>query len=80
MITEASAETLARELIQKYLNECKLDTIEDAGNALMKLCSVTGVAMCATVGHQEAVSRLHATAAYIERTMSNEIWTFDRAN
>lgn len=65
MVTQAEAEALAKSAIQTYLNACQLQTVEDAGNALMKLVSVAGVTMCATIGQAEAVARLEGTAAFI---------------
>lgn len=49
MVTQQEAEALAQKHVQDYLNACGLDTAEDAGNALMKLCGVAGVMMCATL-------------------------------
>jgi len=66
MVTQAEAEVLARAAIQKYLNDCNLQTTDDAGNALMKLVSVAGVTMAAVAGGAEAVARLEATAAFID--------------
>lgn len=67
MVTQSEAEALAKTAIQTYLNACHLQTVEDAGNALMKLVSVAGVTMCATIGQQEAVARLEGTAAFIAK-------------
>lgn len=69
MVTSQEAEQLARKCVQDYLNACGLNTVEDAGNALMKLCSVAGVMMVATVGHADAVARLEGTASYIANSM-----------
>jgi hypothetical protein len=80
MVTQQEAEKLAQKHIQDYLNACGLDTVQDAGNALMKLLSVAGVIMCATVGHKEAVERLEGTAAFIAKTQANANWRSERAN
>lgn len=80
MVTQQQAEDLAKEHIQNYLNACKLDTTQDAGNALMKLCSVAGLMMCATVGYREAVERLDGTARFIERSEVGKTWHSERAN
>lgn len=80
MVTQQQAEALAQKHIQAYLNECGLDTVQDAGNALMKLCSVAGVMMCATVGYEDAVSRLEGTAAFIAKTMNGVTHRSERAN
>lgn len=79
MVTQSEAEMLAREAIQKYLNDCRLQTIEDAGNALMKLLSVAGVIMCATIGKDEAVERLEGTAAFIAKQDFGQ-WKMERAS
>lgn len=80
MVTQQEAESLAQKLIQDYLNACKLDTTQDAGNALMKLCSVAGVMMVATVGYQEAVDRMESTASFIAVTMHGVKFKQERAN
>lgn len=80
MITQQQAEELAQRKIQEYLNECVLNTVQDAGNALMKLCSVAGVMMVATVGHKEAVERLEGTAAFIENSMQGTTFRQERAH
>lgn len=80
MVTQQQAEALAKQKIQEYLNACALDTVQDAGNALMKLCSVAGVMMCATVGYDEAVDRLEGTAAFIAKAMKGVKYRSERAN
>lgn len=80
MVTQQEAEELAKRHMQDYLNACSLNTAADAGNALMKLCSVAGVALCATVGYDEAVARLYATAQFIERRMHNTKFEQARTN
>jgi hypothetical protein len=80
MVTQQQAEQLAQQKIQEYLNACGLNTVEDAGNALMKLCSVAGVMMVATVGYQDAVNRLEGTAAFIAKTMQGAKYRSERAN
>lgn len=69
MVTPLEAEELAQKFLQDYLNACKLDTTKDAGNALMKMCSVAGVMMVATVGYDDAVQRMYGTAAFVEKKM-----------
>ncbi|BDA14075.1 hypothetical protein KAM339_026160 [Aeromonas caviae] len=71
MVTQQEAEELAKKHLQEYLNECKLDTTSDAGNALMKLMSVAGVIMVATVGYEDAVQRMYGTTKFIENKMSS---------
>lgn len=69
MVTQENAEHLAQEYIRKYLNDCGLQTVDDAGNVLVQLCAVAGVMLCATVGYEDAVGRLQAVTGYIEDNM-----------
>lgn len=62
------------------VNACNLQTVDDAGNALMKLCSMAGLMMCATVGQEEAVARLEGTAAHIAKPQFSGAWKMERAN
>ncbi|MEE7625402.1 hypothetical protein V3O24_04450 [Methylobacter sp. Wu8] len=78
MITPQEAEKLAAETIKNYMNACQLQTTQDAGNALMKLVSMAGLAMCATVGQKEAVDRLQGTAAYIAQPKYSGPWKQER--
>jgi hypothetical protein len=80
MITQQEAEALAQKMMQDYVNACGCDTVQDVGNALMKLVSMCGLGMCATVGQAEAVERLEATAAYIATTQAGKNWRTERAN
>ncbi len=67
MITPAEAEQLANKTITEYVNACRCDTTEDAANALMKLASMCGLAMCAVAGQKDAVDRMQGTTNYIAR-------------
>jgi len=80
MITQAEAEKLANKAVTDYVNSCHCDTMEDAANALMKLASMCGMAMCAVVGQVEAVARMEGTAAYIARPEHSGPWKTERAN
>jgi hypothetical protein len=80
MITPKEAEALAQKAMQDYVNACECDTPQDVGNALMKLVSMCGLGMCATVGQPEAVERLEGTAAYIAKTQAGKNWLSERAN
>ncbi len=80
MITPKEAESLAQKTMQDYVNACKCDTPQDVGNALMKLVSMCGLGMCATVGQHEAVARLEGTAEYIAKTQEGRNWNVERAN
>lgn len=80
MISPKEAEAMAQKVMQDYVNACKCDTTQDVGNALMKLVSMCGLGMCATVGQAEAVERLEGTAAYIAKTEAGKNWRSERAN
>lgn len=69
MVTQEQAEEMAKDFIEKYLNACQLETNQDGAKALMKLMSVAGVVMVATVGYDEAVDRMYSTAAFIEKKL-----------
>ena len=69
MVTQQEAERLAQECIRKYLEDCSPKTVTDAGNVLMKLSSVAGIALCATVGGEEAAARLQGVAQFIKKNM-----------
>lgn len=75
MIKPSEAEALANALIQDYVKACDCATQEDVGNVLMKLVSVAGLGMCATVGQAEAVARLEGTAAHIAKPQYSKPWT-----
>lgn len=74
MISSKEAEKLAHRAVQDYVNSCGCNTLEDVGNALMKLVSMCGLGMCATVGQQEAVARLQGTTNYIAATQEGKNW------
>lgn len=74
MITPKVAEALAQKSMQDYVNACQCNSPQDVGNALMKLVSMCGLGMCATVGKEEAVQRLEGTAAYIAQTQEGVHW------
>lgn len=79
MITAQEAEALAQHHMQEYVKACGCDTPQDVGNALMKLVSMCGLGMCATVGQAEAVSRLEGTALYVAKTQEGRNWQSERA-
>ena len=80
MIAPQEAEALAQKTMQDYVNACNCDTPQDVGNALMKLVSMCGLGMCATVGQPEAVERLEGATAYIAKTQAGKNWRSERAN
>lgn len=77
MITPNEAEVLAQKTMQEYVAQCGCMTPEDVGNVLMKLVSMCGLGMCATVGQKDAVKRLQETAAYIAKTQAGKHWKFE---
>lgn len=74
MITAKQAEELANQTVADYVNACGCNDMQDVGNALMKLASMCGLAMCATVGHADAVARLQGTTDYIAKSQSGKNW------
>lgn len=78
MVTQQEAEAMAKAAIEKYLTDCKLEDETDAGNALMKLVSLAGVFMCATVGQADAVARLQGTTDFIASPAFSGPWTKQR--
>jgi hypothetical protein len=74
MITPKQAEQLAQKVMQDYVKECKCDSTQDVANALMKLVSMCGLGMCATVGQAEAVARLQGTTDYIAKAQAGKNW------
>lgn len=80
MVTQQEAEALAQTAMQNYIKQCGCDSVRDVGNALMKLVSMCGLGMCATVGQGEAVEILEGAAAYIAKTQAGKNWRSERAN
>lgn len=80
MLTALEAEALAQDTMVKYVAACGCDTPQDVGNVLMKLVSMCGLGMCATVGQTEAVARIEGTALYIAQTQEGRNWRSERAN
>lgn len=75
MITPQQAEELAQKTIQDYVNACGCRDTQDIANALMKLASMCGLGMCATVGQPEAVSRMQGTTNHIAKALAGKSWT-----
>jgi len=65
MITPQQAEELANQTIEDYVNACRCEDDQDVANVLMKLASMCGLGMCATVGQEEAVARMQGTTDHI---------------
>lgn len=67
MVTQEFAERLARQHVQEYVNSCECLTVEDIGNVLLKMLSVTAVSIMATNGKETAISMLEGTAGFIDK-------------
>ncbi|KQO23465.1 hypothetical protein [Acidovorax sp. Leaf78] len=67
--TPAEAEDLAKKAVGDYLTACRMQSPENIGNYLMKLCSVAGVVMAQAEGSEPAADRLEGTAAFIRKNM-----------
>lgn len=74
MIFPQEAETLAQGTLENYINSCDCKTPQDVANVLMKLISMSGLAMCSVVGQQEAVARLQGTTNRIAKSQSGKNW------
>lgn len=74
MITPQQAEALAQKTMQDYVHKCGCNTVEDVGNALMKLVSMCGLGMCAVGGKADAVASLQGTTDYISKTQEGFNW------
>ena len=67
--TPDEAEELAKKAVGDYLTACRMETPENIGNYLMKLCSVSGVLMANAEGSYQAAIRLEGTAAFILKSI-----------
>lgn len=67
MITPEEAEELAIKHIQEYVNSCRCQSVNDVGNALLKMLSVTGQAIVATQGQAVAVAMVEGTARHLAK-------------
>lgn len=65
MIDTHEFDAIIKNAMNGYVNECKCDTPEDIGNAMMMLIGMCGLLMCSTVGQPEAVNRMKALTDYI---------------
>ena len=74
MITPKEADKLAQEALQDYVNKCQCESDQDAANVIMKMTSLCGMAMCALVGHAEAVERMVDTTEYVNQTQAGKTW------
>jgi len=67
MITADQAEKLAHDTVEAYINKCGCKTVEDVGRVLMKLASMTGLALVATQGQAEAVTIVESVKLHIAK-------------
>ena len=67
--TQEETEVLARETVQRFLNDCRLTHRDQIADRLMKLCSVAGVVMAQAEGSAGAAARLIATGEFILNSM-----------
>lgn len=76
MITPNEADALAHSTIENYMACCHCRTPQDMANVLMKLASMSGLAMMAVVGKEAAIDRLTVTTNHL-RTVpeSASSWT-----
>lgn len=74
MITSQQAEGLAKKAMEDYVNSCGCEDAQDVANVLMKLASMCGLGMCATVGRQEAVARMQGTTDFIANAQMGTNW------
>ncbi len=77
-LTPQQVEALAQQAMQDYVKACGCETTEDVANVLMKLVSMCGLGMCATVGQPEAVARLQGTTDYITKAQQGKHWKMER--
>lgn len=73
MVTSDQAEELAKKHVQDYLDSCGCRSVEDAGNVLLKLLSVTAVSIAATKGKDVAMDMLVGTMGFISKQKGT--WT-----
>lgn len=71
-ITPKQAEELAKKAVADYLNACNLQSADQIGDVLMKLCSVAGVLMAQAEGSQVACDRLVGTAQFVLNNMPRQ--------
>jgi len=62
MITPQEAEQRAHDAVEAFVNAAHCRDANDVANVLMKLASMTGLAMAAVVGPAEAALRMQACA------------------
>ncbi|VVM98973.1 hypothetical protein [Pseudomonas fluorescens] len=80
MITPEEAEALAHTAVEAFINRCGCKSIDDVGNVLMKLVSMTGLALCATQGQEKAVDIIEGVAAHVAKPKYAKAARMERVN
>jgi hypothetical protein len=65
MVTPEQAEVIANKAVENYISACGPQNIEDVGRLLLKLLSMTGLAMCAARGQPGAVAAIESVALHV---------------
>lgn len=67
MITPDQAETVTHHLIEGYLNNARPNNMDDVERLLLKLMSMTGLALAATHGKERAIACIQSVAVNVEK-------------
>lgn len=67
MVTPDQAEVIANKAVEDYINACEPQTLDEVGKVLLKLMSMTGLAMCAARGQDGAVAAVESVAVHISK-------------
>ncbi|MBC2655528.1 hypothetical protein H7A76_31975 [Pseudomonas sp. MSSRFD41] len=67
MITPEQAEKVTHSLIESYLNDANPNNVDDVERLLLKLMSMAGLALAATLGTERAISIIQSVAANVEK-------------
>lgn len=80
MITPDEAEKLAHSTLEKYINSCNCGTAEDVGKVLLKLLSMTGLALNAMQGQANAVAAIESVALHVGKPKYAKAASLHRLN
>ncbi|MCE1010183.1 hypothetical protein [Pseudomonas monteilii] len=67
MVTPQEAEAIANKAVESFINACGPRNIEDVGHVLIKLCSMTALALCAARGQDGGVQAVLSVAEHISQ-------------
>lgn len=67
MVTPDQAEVIANKAVEDYINACEPQNLDEVGKVLLKLLSMTGLAMCAARGQNGAVAAVESVAVHISQ-------------